>query len=138
MLTRPLPSKGFTLLELMITISILSILVLTATVLFQGHVTKARRSEAVRTLLAMQLAEERHRSHNAQYGNLTDIWGSTTTESGRYTLSVSGTTATSYTLTATASGNQAKDKEDGTSCSALSISVSSGTETKTPAACWTN
>jgi len=130
--------NGFSLLELMITISIVGILATLMFSSYKSHVLKSRRTDAVQTLLSMQLMQERYRSTNASYGTVAQIGSGTSTDNGLYTLSVSTPSATGYTVTATASGDQANDTENGTSCTPLSITYSNGNDTRTPAACWTN
>lgn len=127
---------GFTLIELMVVIVIIAILAVIGIAVYSSYALKGRRSDAISTMLSISLAEERYRSNNPQYGSLSQVWPTTTTPEGLYTLSVSNATATSYTITAQAIGQQANDKEGSTSCSTLQLIVSSGTVTKSPSACW--
>lgn len=128
---------GYTLIELLITIAILGALVVMATSLYTSYVRKGRRIDALNSILSIQLAEERYRSKNAQYGTLAQVWsGVSTSSEGYYSLSISNISATGYTITATGQGNQASDSESGTSCTVLTLAMSNGTITKTPAACW--
>jgi len=130
-------NSGYTLIEMLIAVTMLAILVIVATSVYPTYVRKGRRIDAINSLLSITLAEERYRGNNTQYGTLAQVWGGVTTSSeGYYTLSISNVSATTYTITATAVGNQANDAADGTSCSSLVIAVSNGTITKTPAACW--
>lgn len=128
---------GFTLIELTITLAIVVILTTIAIVLYSTQIRKGRRVDAVNSLLAMSLAEERYRSTNTSYGTLAQVWNNvSTTSEGYYTLSISNISGTSYTITATAVGDQANDAVSGTACTPLQISMSNGTVTKTPSACW--
>ena len=130
-------TQGMTLIELLVSLIIVGILAATGMMLYQDHVYRARRIDAIQTLLAIQMAEENYRTNNAQYGSLVQVWnGVSTTTNGYYSLSISSTSATAYTLTATALSTQANDTESGTACDSLVLSMSSGTETKTPSACW--
>ncbi len=130
-------AQGFTLIELAITILIISILTILATNLYTPFVRKGRRMDATNTLFAIQLAEERYRSNNTQYGTLAQAWGGVTaTPQGYYTLAISNVGATTYTITATAVGGQANDTENGVSCTPLTLTLSSGTITQSPATCW--
>src|SRR3990167_9805656 len=129
--------NGFSLIEMMITILIISIVTVAAIYLFTDQIQRGRRIDAVNALLSISLDEERYRSNNTTYGTLTQVWGGVTTSAeGYYTLAISNVSATDYTITATPTGAQASDAEDGTSCSPLTLAVSSGTITKTPAVCW--
>lgn len=131
--------KGFSLLELMIALVIVGLLTVTSTALYAQHVKRARRADAIQTLLAMQLAEENYRASNSLYGTLAQVWGGVaTSQGGYYTLTITNVAATSYTLTAQATSTQTSDSENGTACSNLVLAVSAGVETSTPTACWLN
>jgi type IV pilus assembly protein PilE len=129
--------RGFTMMELMITIAIVGILATIAITSYRSHIMKANRSDALQTLLSIQLAEERYRMKNSSYGSLAQVWnGVSATTGGYYTIAISNTSATSYTITATATGSQTTDSEDGNSCATLSLAYSNNAVTKTPSACW--
>lgn len=131
--------KGFTLLELLIALVIVGILTTITIVLYNSHIKRSRRMDAIQTLLAMQLAEENYRASNTSYGTLAQVWNSVSTaQGGYYSLTITNLSATTYTLTAQALTTQTSDTENGTDCSSLLLTMSSGTETKTPAACWIN
>jgi type IV pilus assembly protein PilE len=129
--------RGFTLIELVIALVIISILTITGMMLYSYYVRKGRRVDAINSLVSISLAEERYRSTNTTYGTLAQVWGGVATSSeGYYTLAISNVTATSYTITATATGDQASDMSGSTSCTPLTLQMSNGTITKTPSACW--
>ena len=129
--------KGFTLTEMIIVLTLVAILALISIFSYRDYVMKSYRTDAMHTLLAMQLAQEKYRMSNTAYGELAAVWsGVTTTVGGHYTLAISNVGASQYTLTATAIGTQASDDEDGTSCSVLTLTYSNGTTTKTPTDCW--
>ena len=129
--------NGFTIIEMMVVIVIVSILTLLAMSVYTRSVRQGRRADGVDSLLSMSLAEERYRTINTTYGTLAQVWGGVTTSTqGYYTLSISNVSATSYTLTATAIGDQANDASGSTSCTPLTLTASSGTMTQAPAACW--
>lgn len=128
--------KGFTLTEVVVAIALMSILAVIAINVFSQQGRKGRRIDAINTMLAISLSEERYRSNNSTYGTLAQVWTGTTTPEGYYTLAVSGNSATAYTITATATGDQANDKENGTACTPLTMSVSNGAITKSPSVCW--
>ena len=129
--------KGFTLIELMITVLLVSIIALIASNTYSNYVRKGRRIDAINSLLSISLAEERYRTTNTTYGTLAQVWSSVTASTeGYYTLAISNVSATAYTITATATGDQANDAQNGTSCSPLTLTVSNGTITKSPATCW--
>jgi len=130
---------GFTLMELMVAVAIVAILAVIAIWMFRSQVTKSRRADAMNTILAISLAEERYRASNTTYGTLAQVWGGvTTTQGGYYTIAVSNPTASSYIISATATGTQTNDRENATACSPLQLTMSNGTITKTPAVCWSD
>lgn len=120
----------------MITVVILAIIILIAVPAYNAYILKSRRTDGINALLSVSLAEERYRSNNAQYGSLSQVGGSSTSPQGYYTISVSNTSATSYTITATAQGGQASDSENGVTCTPLQIAMSNGTTTQSPAGCF--
>jgi len=129
--------RGITIIELLIVLTIISILTALAVVIYSSQVLQGRRSDGVNSLLAISLAEEEYRTNNTTYGTLAQVWNNVSASTGGYyTLSISNVSASSYTLTATAQGAQASDAEGSTSCTTLQMAVSSGTVTQTPAICW--
>jgi type IV pilus assembly protein PilE len=128
--------NGFTLVELLITIAIMAIIVILAVGFYTPFLLKSRRADGINAILNLQLAEERYRSTNSQYGTLVQIGGSSSSQLGYYSLSVSNVSATAYTITATGQGKQSGDTEDGAACSPLTLTVSNGNVTQSPSACW--
>lgn len=129
--------SGFTLIEMAITVLIISITSVVALYLFTDQIKRGRRIDAVNALLSISLAEERYRSNNTTYGTIAQVWGGVTTSpEGYYTLAISNISGTTYTITATGVGAQATDADNGVACSPLVLTVSSGTITKTPSTCW--
>lgn len=129
--------QGFSLIEILIVMTMIGILTGVAVASYQGYVRKSRRTEAMQILTAIQMAQEKHRLTNTTYGSLSDVWGGiTSTPNGYYNLQISNTSGTGYTLTATAQGNQANDSEDGTSCTTMTLTLNQATITKSPTNCW--
>lgn len=127
--------RGFTLVELMVTLVVLAILSAVVIPLYTEQVRKSRRSDGRAALSAIAMAEERFRTTNGVYTN--DLGNLTVSaplqagesESGFYDVAVTATTV-SFTATATATGSQAED-----SCTAMTINhlgVQAGTGTR----CW--
>lgn len=101
--------RGFTLLELLIVVSLAGVLVSIALPSFEAQLQRARRSDALVTMLQLQSAQERWRSNGVRYGSLADIGSPSVSAAGHYTLRVVSADEDSYELLATASGSQARD-----------------------------
>jgi len=101
--------RGFTLIEMMCTVTVAGLLGSVAYPAYTGTVTKTRRADALAATMALQAAQERYRSGSTRYGSLSDIGMPTTSPAGHYMLSVAEASASGYTLLATATGSQAGD-----------------------------
>jgi type IV pilus assembly protein PilE len=117
-------AKGFTLIELMITVVVIAILAAVALPAFNSQIRKSRRTEARNALLDLSGRAERLYSANNSYLNSTTLqlnpadlgyqqitaFPFTSFGGGYYTVSRAAT-ATTYTFTATAIGVQAADTQ---------------------------
>ncbi len=113
------------MVELFITLIVVSLLLVVAVPSFMDSIRKGRRSEAFSALSAIQQAQERWRSNRAGYGSLVDLGiAASSTPSGYYALSVSGASATGYTIVADGSGSG--QSADG-ACAILGMRVVAGT-----------
>ena len=101
--------RGFTLIESLIAVSITGVLSSIVYPSFTGHLQRAKRADALVSLMQAQLAEERYRAGHASYGGLSDIGVAGTSVSGYYSLQVAASSADGYQLVATAIGMQARD-----------------------------
>jgi len=134
------PRRGFTLIELMITVVIIAVLAMVAVPAYFDSVRKSRRADAVTALNQIAQAQERWRANNPSYTTNLSSAGLNVPNpsSGYYTLAVTAASAASYSATATAAGAQLKD----TRCATFTLAASGGqfTYTATPAAnsarCW--
>ena len=124
-------NNGFTLIELMLAIVIFAILATIAIPTYLHYVRNSYRTNAMQALTTLQLDQEKHRYSNQSYSNSLPLPSVT-----RYTISITSSSATSYTLQASATGGQANDRENGTSCATLTLTVNNGDVTKTPQTCW--
>ena len=102
---KSLPARhtGFTLVELMIVMAILSILVAIAWPAFAGAIQKSRRTDAMTALSRIAQAQERWRANNPGYQDtLANLVGASNSMStgGHYDLSLSNVTASTYTAQA--------------------------------------
>lgn len=143
--------RGFTLLELMITVAIVAILAAIAIPSYTNQIRRAHRSEGTAALLSIQTAQEKTYLQYGRYavgGELSSAATATTpglnipatTTSGYYTLAVTSASAgaSDYTATATAASSQVND----TKCSTLTVN-STGVKTSkdnggvATTECWT-
>ena len=142
-------NRGFTLIEIMITIAIVGILFTVAVPSYKQSQRKTRRTDGIAAALQIQVAQEKFRGSCAFYAQslgstnscgttaaLSTVKASSTTDGGYYTMSILANSASgnAYTIVATAAGDQASD----TGCTTLSLAFSSTNPkgAKSPAACW--
>jgi len=149
-MSKPLQSRkhssfGFTLIELMVTVAVVSILATIAVTSYTSQVQKSRRTEAKSALLDLAGREERLFSTTNAYSSDEAFLGYATVSTpmtnmafgnGYYKLTaVVPNPPTSYLLTATAQGTQAND----TTCLSFRIDQlgqQTVTGTGTVATCW--
>ncbi|WP_313296512.1 type IV pilin protein [Diaphorobacter sp.] len=108
--------KGFTLIELMITVAVIAILSAVAYPSYQEYLIRSRRVEGQSLLSEAAVRQERYRAQNGGYtDDVTKLKlpHGDKSEHGYYTLTLSGVTSTDYTLLATRTGAQAKDTRCG-------------------------
>lgn len=105
-------NTGFTLIELMIVVAVIGILAAIAYPSYQEQVRRSNRSEAQSELL--ETAQRLERCYT-EYNSYLAAAGCTvafpiTTENGKYSVSDTVRTASSYTLTAARAGSQGSDR----------------------------
>lgn len=123
---------GFSLMELLITITIIGILAAIAYPAYTDYLNRTRRSDARVALMNLATYLEHYYTENNSYTGATvaGLGLSSTSPEGFYTITISAIAATSYTLTATPTGAQAGD----TTCPTLTLT---NTNVKGPStACW--
>lgn len=141
--------KGFTLIELMIVIVIVSILVSIAYPSYRDYVTRGRRSDAKMALLDLASRMERYYSEQNSYlgatiasGGANDVRSTNTSPEGWYRLAITAVTSSSYTLTATPLSSQATDDKRCQTFTYNSLGQKgvttgpAGAPTDTAAKCW--
>ena len=115
---RKVAALGFTLIELMIAVLIISILSAIAVPSYRNYILRSRRTDATTALMRLQAAEEKYYlQYNTYTANLTDgapdgLGIGTGTENSYYTLAVAlQPLGVGYTATATpsATGRQSDD-----------------------------
>lgn len=134
MLYRQAQARGFSLIEMMMVVTIIGITAAIAMPSYNQYLQNGRRVDANTALLAIQAAQEQyrvtHRSYATSIEDLNRISG--TSPEGHYTLSISAVSASGYTATATAVGQQANDKN----CKSIDFVFNAGTKTYSPKSCW--
>lgn len=113
-------ARGFSLIELMVAVTILAILAAVAFPSYRNHVVKTHRDTAKACLVEHAQFLERYYTTNLTYEGANPALGCQT-ESGmddRYTFAADDLTATTYTLTATPIGAQATSD---TKCGVLTL-----------------
>ena len=144
----PLAKRGWTLVELMIALVVLSVITALAMPTFFDAVRKGRRADAVAALSTLQQAQERWRSNNPSYADsLTTLRVGALSSAGHYDISVSEVSATGYTATASATSGSSQTQD--TDCRSMRVAVAAGNiiysarcatcdtfNTQDPARCW--
>ena len=111
---------GFTALELLVAVAMVSVLASIAYPSFRAQLDRSRRADAVAALIGAQMAQERWRANQPGYGSLAEIGVAPLSGAGHYTIAVTTAAASSYELLASARGAQLHDTE----CRHLRLSVS--------------
>ena len=120
--------RGFTLVELMITVVVVAILGAVALPSFLSQMRKGRRSDAVAALSLVQQAQEKWRSSNGSYTTDLSTAGlglPSVSSAGYYAISVTSASVTGYVALAQAvsSSSQAGD----TPCVKMAVQMDGGT-----------
>lgn len=124
---------GFSITEILIALIIVGILAVILTPNLSSYVLRANRADAVKSLMAMQIAQEKYRLTHPTYAATTIILEfPSVSMDGYYNMAVISATATAYTLTATAIGTQTTD----TACTTLTLTYANNATETTPAICW--
>ena len=128
--------QGFSLIELMITVAIISILAGVAYPAYTDFVTRSNRAEAQRELMRLANLQEQvfvdTRAYAADMTGLGFATATYTTETGHYDITVSAQTATTFILTARAKSSQATNDS---ACITITIN-DAGKQDGASSHCW--
>lgn len=95
--------RAFTLVELLVTVVIVGVIAAIAIPIYTKYVAKARQQDARGQLTAIRQAQEIYKLQYSAYTTNTALLSGWKSSLGRYTFSITGAAAT--TFTAQASGN---------------------------------
>lgn len=87
-MTRPGRARGMTLIELMIALVIVAILSALAYPSYRDSLMRGRRTDAIGSLLALRVAQERWRANHTAYADLRELGYADTSQDGYYRLRV--------------------------------------------------
>jgi type IV pilus assembly protein PilE len=93
--------QGFTLIELMITVSIIAILAVIAVPSYVKHMQRSHRTDAMSALMRIAADQEKFYFQNSRYATLAEL-GSPKTENDWYNLFVFAPSANGFTAMAMA------------------------------------
>lgn len=138
--------RGFTLLELLVALSIVAILTALSMPSYQQHVQQARRADGQTALLRLAIAQERFRARCSRYADQVDgasgcapdaeslgLGLSAQSPDGHYRLSLAEASASGFLAHAEPIGHQASDRAHGVACNPLTIDQDGRRE---PNVCW--
>ncbi|MBA3588771.1 type IV pilin protein [Methylibium sp.] len=134
---------GFTLIELMIVVTVIGVLAAIAYPSYMDQARRGRRADAIVAMTQVQQAQERWRASKSSYATSLTAAPTATppglglsgeSPRGYYGLNVSGVSGTGYTLTATSVAGKSQTGDAG--CTVLTLTVAAGVGTHTPVECW--
>ena len=115
---RPFES-GFSMLEMVFSLSVVGILSSIAYPAFSSTLAAARRSDALVALMTVQTAQERFRANHEAYGELSELNLGGTSAAGHYDIVVESASPSGYSVRAAAVGAQRRD----TACQQLRLTM---------------
>lgn len=127
-------SKGFSLIELMITVAVIGILASVAVPAYSDYVRRGARSEAQAHMMDIAGRQGQYLVDSRAYADSVAELSMTTpaSVSAKYTIALAtGAAPPSFTITATPKGDQAKDKCGTLTLDSVGVKGASGTGT-----CW--
>ena len=128
-------ARGFTLIELMIVLTVAAVILVIAIPAYNAQMRKSRRSEAQAALGSLVLKQEQYRANNPSYATTAQL---VIPPIDHYDLAVTAQSATGFTMTATAKSgdDQNNDRGSGTGCATLTVQSAGGAQSRTPTGCW--
>lgn len=130
-------NKGFTLIEMMVVVTIIGILAAIAIPSYQSYIVDSRRTAATAAIGELQIQLEQWRAERPSYAGSGDEYPSVPTDNPYYEFSIPQTdaTATSYSIIA-----EPTEKQEDTECGTLTLSYENGVVSKSASGdatdCW--
>lgn len=130
-------ARAFTLIEMLIAMTVLAILAAIAMPSYQNYARQSRRLDGQTALLNLQMAQERWRANNQSYSaSLSDLGVGTSSSENHYTIAITNGSTSAGGFVATATAKSTSPQAGDTGCSTLTLSQSGNQTSMTPAACW--
>jgi len=111
--SRPGLCRGFSLVELLVSLVVLGLLTVLVLPTYQQHLRRLRRLDAQTSLQALHLAQIRWRSERGEFASSLQVlgWPSERSSEGHYRLQITAADSEGFTLVATPVGTQALDHD---------------------------
>lgn len=94
-------ARGFSLAEMVVVLGLVAILAVLAVPAYQQYMYKARRTDAITTLMSIYAAQERWRASDTDYATLAELgWSGMTSLDGHYALKLVNRTGDSFRILA--------------------------------------
>ena len=117
--SQPGAARGFTLIEMLVTVAVAGVLSSVALPSFEAQLHKGRRADVLVSMMQVQAAQERFRSSGVTYGSLAAVGMAARSSAGHYALQVPAFDDDGYEVLAVATGTQARD----TACSHMKLTL---------------
>jgi type IV pilus assembly protein PilE len=104
-------TRGFTMLDLLISLLIVGVLATIATPSFTAPMHQARRADALVAVMDLQQAQERWWARHGRYATLAELGSADQSPQGHYRLELRDIGPQGYVVAAHAQGRQASDRD---------------------------
>jgi type IV pilus assembly protein PilE len=129
-------ARGFTLVELLIAVTVATLIAGIALPSYQSHVHKSRRADAIAALMKLEFAQAGFQANNGIYtDNLAALRQPATSDEGHYAITVTAAHAGGYTASAQALAHSPQHADEG--CATLTLTVQGERVARGPSrSCW--